>query len=384
MSSYLDNAATTRCFPEAAKLAAKVMTEEYGNPSSLHGKGIEAEQHLRHTRRSVAKSLKARENEIYFTSGGTEGNNTAIFGTVRARKRRGRHIITTMVEHPSVYNAFSALEEEGCEVTYLPTDGKGLISLEQLESALREDTILVSIMHVNNEVGTIQPIEEAAHIIHQHSPEALFHVDAVQSYGKLPIYPGRIGVDLMSVSGHKLHAPKGSGFLYIREKARILPLMYGGGQERSMRSGTENVPAIAGLGVAVDKVFSDNFLHSQNMYRLKQQLADGVSDIEGVSIHSNLDETFAPHILSISIEGVKSEVMLHALEERGVYVSSGSACSSNHPSASRTLLAMGVNREQMDTAIRFSLSMNTDESDITAACNALKDLVPVLRNFQRR
>lgn len=383
MSAYLDNAATTRCLPEAAELMAKVLTEDYGNPSSLHTKGMEAEQYLKDARKIIAKSLKAEEKEIVFTSGGTESNNLAIFGTAHAKQRQGRHIITTMIEHPSVHNAVAALEEEGFEVSYLPVDKNGVVSPEQLAASLRPDTILVSVMQVNNEIGAIEPVEEMAQIVHEKAPKALFHVDAVQSYGKMLVYPGRVGIDLLSVSGHKLHGPKGSGFLYVNEKAHIVPVLYGGGQERTLRSGTENVPAIAGLGVAVEALFEKQKEYRDHLYALKQRFVDGVKDIEGVSFNGHTGKASAPHIVSIST-GIRAEVLLHALEDKGIFVSAGSACSSNRPSKSRTLMAIGADDSVLDTTIRFSFSVHTTEEEIGLAVDALRELVPLLRKYQRR
>ena len=383
-SAYLDNAATTQCLPEAAELVKKVLTEDFGNPSSLHTKGMEAEQYLKDARKTIAKSLKAEEKEIVFTSGGTESNNLAIFGTARAKQRQGRHIVTTMIEHPAVHNPVAALEEEGFEVSYLPVDKNGVVSPDQLRAVLRSDTILVSVMHVNNEIGAIEPVEEIAQIVHESAPKALFHVDAVQSYGKMLVYPGRVGIDLLSVSGHKLHGPKGSGFLYVNEKAHILPVLYGGGQERSLRSGTENVPAIAGLGLAVEKLFADQKGNRDHLYALKQRFVLGVKDIEGLSFNGHTGKASAPHIVSVTAQGIRSEVLLHALEDKGVYVSAGSACSSNRPSKSRTLMAIGADDAVLDTTIRFSFSVHTTEEEIDMAVDALNELVPLLRKYQRR
>ena len=384
MNIYLDNAATTRCLPEAAEACSHVLTECYGNPSSLHTMGMNAENYLKDCRKTIASTLKTSPKEIVFTSGGTESNNLAIWGSARARKRRGRHIITTMIEHPSVYNTFAALSDEEWDVTYLPVDSNGVLSLEVLEKSLREDTVLVSVMHVNNEIGTIEPVEEIAKLIHRLSPKALFHVDAIQSYGKLPLYPGSIGIDLLSVSGHKLHAPKGSGFLYINEKAHILPLLYGGGQEGTMRSGTENVPAIAGLDVAVQEVFKDQSSNTDRMYSLRHELIRRLSRIDGISLNGYKDERSAPHIVSLTIEGVRAEVMLHALEAKGIFVSSGSACSSNRPSVSRTLTAIGLKGDALENTIRLSFSIHTTPEEIADAADAIEEQAALLSRFKRK
>ena len=390
---YLDNAATTRVLPEAAEVMTKVMTEDYGNPSSLHTKGYEAEKYVTDARRAVAASLKASESEIVFTSGGTESNNAAILCGADARKRSGRHIITTRIEHASVYQPILRLEELGYEVTFLPVDGNGLVSPKDLREALRDDTIFVSVMAVNNEIGAVEPIAELAEITHSFKKDILFHTDAIQAYGKIPIFPGRMGIDLMSVSGHKLNAPKGSGFLYIRDKLSMKPLIYGGGQQKDRRSGTENVPAIAGLGTAVRAFFSNADAIRETMYKRKEQLIKAMEDVPGATVNAvfaaenaPLAERVrrtAPHIVSVSFAGVRSEVLLHALAEKGVYVSSGSACSSNHPAISGTLSAIGVAKELLDSTLRFSFSAATTEEEIDFAAAALRELVPVLSRYRR-
>ncbi|MBO4766358.1 MAG: cysteine desulfurase [Lachnospiraceae bacterium] len=390
---YLDNAATTRVLPEAAEVMMKVMTEDYGNPSSLHTKGYEAEKYVTDARRAVAASLKASESEIVFTSGGTESNNAAILCGADARKRSGRHIITTRIEHASVYQPILRLEELGYEVTFLPVDGNGLVSPKDLREALRDDTIFVSVMTVNNEIGAVEPIAELAEITHSFKKDILFHTDAIQAYGKIPIFPGRMGIDLMSVSGHKLNAPKGSGFLYIRDKLSMKPLIYGGGQQKDRRSGTENVPAIAGLGTAVRAFFSNADAIRETMYKKKEQLIKAMEDVPGATVNAvfaaenaPLAERVrrtAPHIVSVSFAGVRSEVLLHALAEKGVYVSSGSACSSNHPAISGTLSAIGVAKELLDSTLRFSFSAATTEEEIDFAAAALRELVPVLSRYRR-
>lgn len=383
MEVYLDNAATTQCLPAAARRMMEVLTEDYGNPSSLHRKGMEAEAYIRSARKTIAKTLKALEKEIIFTSGGTESNNLAIFGAAHAKRRQGRHVVTTMIEHPSVNNPMAALEEEGFEVTYLPVDEAGVIRLEQLKDALREDTILVSIMHVNNEIGAVEPVEEIGQIVHEEAKKAVFHVDAIQSYGKLALYPKRCGVNLLSVSGHKLHGPKGSGFLFVDDNTRIVPILYGGGQEQSLRSGTENVAAIAGLEVAVEEAFSRIRESRERMYELRQMFLDGLSDLEDNRAFGSKEQV-APHIISVSFSGIRSEVLLHALEEKGIYVSAGSACSSNRPAKSRTLMAIGASDEALDSTVRFSLSDQTTKEELEYVLVVLKELTPRLRMFQRR
>ena len=384
MEIYLDNSATTRPLPEAAEVMKRVLLEDYGNPSSLHNKGLEAENFIREARSTIAKSIKAKDKEIVFTSGGTESNNLAIFGVAQANRRLGRHIITTAVEHPSVHNPIGALTDEGYDVTYLPVDERGVFSPDELRAALRPDTVLVSLMHVNNEIGTIEPVEEAAEIVHQALPDTIVHVDAIQSFGKLLLYPGRVGIDALSVSGHKIHGPKGSGFLYVREGCRIAPQILGGGHERGMRSGTENVPAIAGLKVAVDFMMKNVAEHRDRLYALKDRLSKGLLGVEGVTINGPHGKSGAPQIVSATVDGVRAEVMLPALEDKGVYVSAGSACSSNKPSISKTLTAIGLKGEALTSTIRFSTSVFTTEEEIDAAVAVVRELVPMLRKFQRR
>ena len=383
MEAYFDNSATTRCSAAAAELMMRVLREDFGNPSALHNRGMQAEQYIRDARAKIARTLKASEKEIYFTSGGTEANNLAIVGSAMANRRAGMHVITTGIEHPSVENPMEYLEEQGFEVTRLPVDHEGVISLEDLKKALRKDTILVSMMHVNNEIGAVEPIEEAAKIIKEINPSCLFHVDAIQSYGKLALYPKRIGVDLLSVSGHKIHGPKGSGFLFVREKTKIRPQILGGGQELGMRSGTENVPAIAGLGEAAWEMCEHLKEHQAYLYDLKRKFAEGAEKIPGVTLNGPVGEAGAPHIVSVSVEGVRSEVLLHALEEKGIYVSAGSACSSNKPSVSRTLQAIGLKRELLDSTVRFSFSIENTPEEIDYALGVMAELIPMLQRYTR-
>ena len=381
MEVYLDNSATTRCFPEAAKLMYKVMTEDYGNPSSLHQKGVDAEKYVREAKEIIAKNLKVEPKEIYFTSGGTESDNLALMGAAHANQRAGKHLITTRIEHPAILNTMKELEKQGFQVTYLPVDEQGVVRIADLEAALTDETILVSVMYVNNEIGAIEPIDEIARLVHGKNPKIVFHVDAIQAYGKLVIRPKKQGIDLLSVSGHKIHGPKGIGFLYIDEKVKIRPLIYGGGQQKDMRSGTENVPGIAGLGVAAKEMYTDHSAKMEYLTGLKDYLIDKASELEGVTVNSLKGAEGAPQIVSLSFEGVRSEVLLHALEEKGIYVSSGSACSSNHPAISGTLKAIGVKKELLDSTLRFSFGMFNKKEEIDYAVDVLKELLPVLRRF---
>ncbi|MCR5144430.1 MAG: cysteine desulfurase [Lachnospiraceae bacterium] len=383
MEVYLDNSATTKCSEAAVNIMTKVLQDDYGNPSSLHNKGMEGENYVKSARSEIAKTLKVNDKEIYFTSGGTESNNLAIVGAARAYHRSGNKVITTMIEHPSVSNPFAYLEEEGFEVTYLPVDSYGVIDLEALKEAMTEDTILVSIMHVNNELGAVQPIEEAAQIIKAANKECVFHVDAIQSYGKFRIYPKKIGIDMLSVSGHKIHGPKGSGFLFVKDKIKVKPIILGGGQEWGMRSGTENVPAIAGLGVAATEIYKDFDSNIDRMYYLRDRFISEVIKIDGVSVNGRHDHSNAPHIVSVSVAGVRAEVLLHSLEDKGIYVSAGSACSSNKPSISKTLKAIGLDQKLLDSTVRFSFSIHTTEEEIDYAIKALQELVPMLARYTR-
>ncbi len=385
MEAYLDNAATTRVFPEVREMMVHVMEEDFGNPSSKHTKGITAENYIKEAKETICTQLKCKPKEIIFTSGGTESNNMAFIGTAIANRRAGKHVITTRIEHASVHEPMAYLEEMGYDVTYLPVDSTGRVSVEELENAIREDTFLISIMYVNNEVGSVQPIEQIGQMLKKKHPQILFHVDAIQAFGKYKIVPKKLGVDMMSVSGHKIHGPKGSGFLYVNEKVKIRPILFGGGQQDGMRSGTENVPAIAGLGVAVKEIYTGHSEKRAKLYELKKRLIAGLQDVDGVTINALIDpiEETAPHIVSVSFANTRSEVMLHALAQKGVFVSSGSACSSNHPELSGTLQAIGVKSELLDSTLRFSFSVMTTSEEIDYAIAVVKEVLPVLRKFTR-
>ena len=381
---YLDNSATTRCSERAKDIMVKVLMEDYGNPSSLHMKGVEAENYIKEAKKKIAKTMKVDEKEILFTSGGTESNNTALIGAALANKRAGSHIITTSIEHASVSATAAYLEELGFRVTYLKVDKDGLISLDELREAVCEDTILVSMMMVNNEIGALEPIEEAIRVIREKNPKTLVHVDAIQAYGKYRIFPKKIGIDLLSVSGHKIHAPKGTGFLFIKDKTKVKPLIYGGGQQKGMRSGTENVPGVAALGEASAEIYEDFEEKIEHLYQIKERFVNGVSQIEGVSLNGKTGRDSAPQIVSVSIDGVRSEVMLHTFEDRKIYVSAGSACSSNKPSVSHTLTGIGLKSSLLDSTIRFSFSVHTTEEEIDYALDVMKEVVPKLRRYTRK
>lgn len=388
MEVYLDHAATTWCYKSVRDMVVKTMMEDYGNPSSMHRKGAAAEAYVKNARKGIARQLKVREKEIFFTSGGTESNNLALIGAALANQRAGRKILTTAVEHAAVREPLRYLEGLGFAVAELPVDRQGVLSLEALADALSPDTILVSVMYVNNEVGAVQSIEKIAALVHEKAPEALFHVDAIQALGKYRIYPGRIGVDLLSASGHKIHGPKGVGFLCVREQVKIQPQILGGGQQGGMRSGTDNVPGIAGLGAAVEEVYQDFEEKVEQMYLRKEQLVKGLEALDGVTIHGMPVREGAPHIVSASFSRIRSEVLLHALEDKGVYISAGSACSTHKRSKrafkSSTLSAMGVEQKQQESAVRFSLCEETTEEEIRYCLQVLREVTPLLKKYARR
>ena len=385
MKAYFDNAATTKVMPEACSIMMNVMTEDYGNPSSKHTKGMDAEQYIEDARNIIANTLKCEAKNIIFTSGGTEANNQALIGAAYAARRSGKHIVTTAYEHASVAEPLIFLENEGYEITYVSVNSCGHIEPEVIAAAVREDTTLVSVMLVNNEIGSVNDIEAISKAVKEVNPSVLMHVDAIQGYGKLPINPKKIGADMLTASAHKLHGPKGAGFLYKADHVKLLPYIYGGGQEKGMRSGTENVPAIAGFGAAASVMYKNMQENDLHMRHIKQIIIDGVLEVEGSFINANPEKsayTGAPHIISISFEGVKSEVLLHALASEGIYVSSGSACSSNHPGLSGTLKAIGVSPKLIDSTIRISLCRDNTEEEALYLIEKIKKHVPVLRKFR--
>ena len=448
MTAYLDNSATTRCFDEVREYMSEIMDKYYGNPSSMHMVGVEAENHIRYATEVFAGLLKADPKEIVYTSGGTESDNLALIGCARANARAGRHIITTKIEHPAVLETCVYLEKEGYEVTYLDVDESGLVRADDLKAALRDDTILVSVMYVNNEIGSLQPIGELGHIIKEYDKNILFHVDAVQGFGKVRINPRKEKIDLLSVSGHKIHGPKGVGILYVNKNVKINPIMFGGGQQKGLRSGTENVPGIAGMAKAAEIIYTDFDEKMNRLYELKTCFINELMKLEGITINGltryeaasayneakmgstadkeackeisgglsctagdNLKKQTtdidgikeagcgvqarpdtlaeavrrtAPHIVSASVEGIRAEVLLHALEEKGIYVSSGSACASNKPAISATLKAIGVKPNLLDSTIRFSMSVETKKEELDLTMETLKEVLPKLRRFTRK
>ncbi|SNX52804.1 cysteine desulfurase family protein [Thermoanaerobacterium sp. RBIITD] len=384
MEVYLDNSATTRVRKEVIDKMVDVLDNEYGNPSSIHLKGYRAEKILDVSRDSVAKLIKSEKDNVVFTSGGTESNNFAIRGIAYGMKRMGNHIITSKIEHPSVLNVMKQLEEEGYNVTYLNVDKNGKINLGELEQAINDKTILISIMGVNNEIGTIEPIDMIAKL-KEKSNIAYYHVDGVQAIGKIDINVKDQNIDLLSISGHKIHGPKGIGALYIKKGTKIKPIIYGGGQERNLRSGTENLPGIAGLGLAC-KLISENFkTYTSKLMALKKRLYDGIiSEITDVHLNGPDIDNGAPQILNVSFLGVRGEVLLHALEEKGIYVSTGSACSSHKETESHVLKSIGLSHDFIESAIRFSLGLFNTENEIDYTIDTLKEKVNLLRKYKRR
>jgi len=380
---YFDNAATTRVRPEVSALMQRIMEEDYGNPSARYKKGMEAENLVKEAAARIASTLKVKPNEIVFTSGGTESDNMALVGTALARARRGKHIVSCNIEHAAVYKTMEFLQTLGYEISFVGVDEKGRVKLDELEKAIRPDTILVSIMAVNNEIGSVEPVGEIGRLIKEKNPECYFHTDAIQAYGKLILRPAADRVDLLTMSSHKIHGPKGCGFIYIRDKVHVTPIIYGGGQQHDMRSGTENVPGIAGMGLACEMYYKEHAAIEEKMLAVKGRLYERLNAMEGVKCNSGMGSDFAPHILSASFAGVRAEVLLHALEDKGIYVSSGSACSSNHPAVSGTLRAIGLEKALLDSTLRFSFGIYNEPEEADVCADALQELLPVLRKYQR-
>lgn len=384
MDVYFDNSASTKVSEKAIEIMLKTMRDDYANTSGKHIKGVEAESYVKDAADIIAKTLKVKKGEIIFTSGGTESNNMALIGGAMSRKRYGKHIIISGIEHPAVYRPAEFLTEQGFELSVLPVNGEGQVDLELLKSTIRDDTVLVSVMYVNNEIGAIEPVEEISKIVKAKNKDILFHVDAIQAYTKLRINPKSQGIDMLSASGHKFHGPKGVGFLYIDSNVKINPIIFGGGHQRGMRSGTLNTTGIAGMGVAAKEAY-DNFDERINKISdLKYYLMDELEKTEGAILNTGRGENFAPQVISVSFEDIRAEVLLHALEDRGIYVSSGSACSSNHPGISGTLKAIGVRENLLDATIRISLSELNNKEEADYFIKNLKELLPLLRKFVRK
>ena len=378
---YLDNSATTAVRPEVAAVMQEVLCENYGNPSSLHRRGLLAERVKNEARRVLAEACGVKEKEIFFTSGGTEANNLAIKGAARRFKRRGRHLITTKIEHPSVLYTFRALEDEGFKVTYFDVDENGLVDAKAVAEAVTAETLLVSVMHVNNEVGSIMPVAEIGSLIKQKNPQTLFHVDAVQSFGKLPVQPQKWQADLMTISAHKIHGPKGSGALYRKEGLPLTPLLHGGDQEQGIRPGTENMAGIAGFAVAARLMLSQQAENYRYMGKLKEIFLTGLQErLPDMRINGD----GAAHILNVTIPGIKGEVLVHALEEDGIYISTGSACHSPRADPSHVLLAMGRTPQEIEASLRISFSAAITMADVEYAVAKISEAVETLRLMTRR
>ncbi len=403
MEIYLDNSATTACFPEVAEEVKNILCENYGNPSSAHHRGVEAEKQLRQASGKLAALMRCKPEELIYTSGGTESDNMALLGAARARKRSGNHLITTVIEHPAVLRTMEQLESEGFDVTYLPVDKDGIVRMDALEQAISGDTILVSVMHTNNEIGSVQPIEAIGTMLKRKYPQLIFHVDAVQAFGKQTIHPAELGVDLLSASAHKFHGPKGVGFLYVSEKVRLLPLIYGGGQQKGLRSGTENTAGIAGMAMAAEMLAGGMKEERERLFGLKSFFVKGLMKLEKVRINgipgmnsaedlsAAGEEAFqaavrqsSPAVVSASFPGVRAEVLLHALEEEGIYVSAGSACATHKPEPSRTLQAIGLGKELLEGTIRFSFSVFTTKEELERTLEVLEKMLPELRRYKGR
>lgn len=373
---YLDNSATTKPYPEVMETYRIVSERFFANPSSLHSLGGQSEDLLTKTRRQAADLLRVKEQEIIFTSGGTEGINLAVKGSALTFKHRGKHIITSTVEHAASHNSMKQLEKLGFEVTYLPVNRDGYISLEDFKEALREDTILVSLIHVNNELGSIQPVKEAADILKKY-PKILFHIDHVQGIGKVPLDLKHEGIDMCTISGHKFHGPKGTGVLYLREGLELSSLLTGGSQEMGRRAGTENLPAAAAMVKALRLTLEKAGQHLDDMKRYRQMITEHYKDHEKVVINTPQDA--APHIVNLTVKGIKAEVLIHALEEKDIYISTKSACSSQETGASRILLSCGIPEDEARQAVRVSLSFTNTKEDIEYFLNTMDEKITELQ-----
>ena len=381
---YFDNAATTRAADEVAERVRYMLLENFGNPSAQSMMGVRAENELNDARKIMAKSINALPEEIYFTSGGTEDDNWAIFGTAEGYKRSGKHIITTSIEHPAVAEPMERLRQKGWDITVLDVDKNGYIDLDVLRDSIREDTVLVSIILVNNEVGTIQDAAAVGKLIKEKNPNTLFHVDAVQAFGKYPIDVRKMGIDMLSMSGHKIHGPKGVGFFYMKKGLKVRPIIYGGGQERGQRSATENTPGIAGLAKAVELAMENMDASHEKVMEVKRTLAEGIlRDIPKTHINGPSIEKASPYVLNVSFNGLRSEVLLHALEEKEVYVSAGSACSSKKKGGSHVLRSLGLSEERIEGAIRFSFCRYNTVDEAAACLEILKEKTAFLRKYMR-
>ena len=381
---YFDNAATTRALDEVADKVKYMLLENFGNPSSQNMAGVNAENEVIKARKIIAASINAEPDEIYFTSGGTESDNWAIFGTAKGYIRSGKHMITTAIEHPAVLQPMRELEKNGWDITILGVDEKGYINIDELKAAIREDTVLVSTILINNETGTIQNAEEISKAIKSVNPHTLYHVDAVQAYGKYPINVKKMGIDMLSVSGHKVHGPKGVGFFYMKKGLKVKPIIFGGGHERGQRSGTENTPSIVGLAEAVKIDMAEMDKAVEHVKLVKKTLAEGIlNSIPMTYINGPSLEEGSPYVLNIGFEGLRSEVLLHSLEEKEIYVSAGSACNSKKKGASTVLSALGIDEKRIEGAIRFSFCRYNTVEEAEQCIEILKEKAAFLRKYMR-
>ncbi|MCQ2979130.1 MAG: cysteine desulfurase [Clostridia bacterium] len=377
---YLDNAGSTMVCPEALEAAFKCCKDNYANPSAIHLAGVQASRELESCKYEIAQVINSEQNEIYFTSGGTESNNLAIFGAVNANKRNGNHIITTNIEHSSLRNTVLELERQGFKVTFLNVDEKGYVSLDELKNSITSETILVSIMHVNNEVGTIQNIEEIGKLIKKVNPNTLFHIDAIQSFAKYDINVKKDKIDLLSLSGHKIHSMKGTGAIYVRNGVKIKNIVFGGGQQNGLRSGTENVPGIVSLREATKYMREHHEEVTDYLRRTKEEFFNQITkNIPDVYLNGPSIEEGAYHILNIHIKGIKAPILINALSEKGIYVSAGSACNANSKNASGTLISIGLAKEDIEGSIRISFSRYTDIKDARYVAEVMKETVEEIR-----
>lgn len=381
---YFDNAATTRAADEVAERVRYMLLENFGNPSAQSMMGVRAENELNDARKVMAKSINALPEEIYFTSGGTEDDNWAIFGTAEGYKRSGKHIITTSIEHPAVAEPMERLRQKGWDITVLDVDKNGYIDLDALRDSIRDDTVLVSTILINNEVGTIQDVVSIGRIIKERNHNTLFHVDAVQAFGKYPIDVRKMGIDMLSMSGHKIHGPKGVGFFYMKKGLKVRPIIYGGGQERGQRSSTENTPGIVGLAKAVELAMENMEKSHNTVMEIKKTLADGIlKEIPKTHINGPSIEEASPYVLNVSFNGLRSEVLLHSLEESEIYVSAGSACSSKKKGGSHVLRSLGLSEERIEGAVRFSFCRYNTVEEALFCLEVLKEKTAFLRKYMR-
>lgn len=380
MEVYFDNSATTKPYKEVVEAVANGMTEYYGNPSSLHKMGIKSEKRLNEAREYLASTINATKDEVYFTSGGSEGNNLILKGVLKP----GHHFITTVFEHHSIINTCKYLEDNGVKITYLEIDQNGRVSLEDLEEAICKDTTLISIMHVNNEIGSIQDLESIGKLIKERSSRAKFHVDGVQAYGKLPIDVKKMNIDFLTVAAHKIHGPKGAGFVYMKKGVVLNSLISGGSQEKGVRAGTENLPAIIGLEEAAKITMSNINDNYKKVTEVKEYMINRLNEIDDIRINSSMDG-YSPYILNVSFRGVRAEVLLHLLEDAGIYVATGSACTSKTSAAhgSYVIKALGLNNKDIESAIRFSFSAENTKEEVDYTIDTLKKSLMFLRRVKR-